>query len=1082
MPPLFGSLLLWLVLAGMVTWLARRIMRLPFVPGPWPTADAMGRVLIGTVALLLSLWAAHALGSAGELRNWAVQTLYGWIDVVLGGITELLRPLGVTELPTALQLVRNALVWLGVARQFDPLPWHFVLLVPPAVLVLWWLARNALLSAGGLAGWIVARFGKSLPRGLQKFAVRCQKALQDVGIRVERHEAIHRAVRWTAIGLGVFGVSLPFLLLAVDSSFGTAWRQGAVDLIWIGGFIMLLELWDATRPPDSSTRTVASAVPASPGAKTHPRSVDDLAKVYDDMLGDAILLKHELPALRGSDDMRTPFSRKEDRFTPLLDWLHQEVGLERQSLDDLAGGLAAVTDTNRALLFDETLAEPHYRVLVELIQIAQDTGGTTLVICPNGTAEKVDAALGHASRVFFGDLIHRTCVLGRDLPNAQELVHLVIVPEGSFTDLLDRLVELDAWYRRLALIVGLELSRLDLPLLRLRLARLFPEAPATGRWIMAQGEGLADIETLVRDIFGLGEHAVRPLRLHPEQATRRVIRVFDGSVKTAERLVNHLFKGLPPLDPLPLLLVPAWHDDWPVLHFDPDRRRDREAWSELANTYLGRSLDLRRLQARPQAQLSRHYLGAGEALPVAFTEDPGNLVIPVMRAYAYARLDELFLGIVARDYPLRGLLRDEIEKAETTGPLEAWLPMAPVPQVGLVELAFLLLPRLCQPKEEEGLDRDRLEVLLGQAPYQLLTALSIGPNLWGVRRLFEALCDDTGETPHIDRQEGAPERYTIPPDDQALARNLLNFDLPVEIAGRQLPLRLPKGDHGLTFAANTLLMIPDPIGEGGEFYRVVHVDRNYAELAPVSYLERTRTRPAYVFARCYRLELEPGKALPEAKDTSRVRGQTLEVSHLHACFTRTTEGLYELPEGVRPFADEHTPPFDDLYPPPMERRRYHSVLHLRFTGAGIDAGTLGDVAFTFCILLHDLLTALFPRHAHQLAVLSPQAASHYARAAEADADPLHQFLVRRYGWMELAGKAETQALDIFLVEDADHDLGVARAVRLKLDVVLERLNRYAGWLLNDSKGRPPFHAFGGKEAPAWLAVKGAQELWRPFLP
>jgi hypothetical protein len=611
---------------------------------------------------------------------------------------------------------------------------------------------------------------------------------------------------------------------------------------------------------------------------------------------------------------------------------------------------------------------------------------------------------------------------------------------------------------------------------------------------------LGDLESLIRGIFGAETAVPYALRLQPEDTMRRIVRVVDGGFETAQQLVRRLFGRGRRIDPLPLLMIPAWRAQWPVLHFDPEARRDQEAWSELANSYLGNAKDaaLRSLRSAPSAQDSTQHLHADPDVRVAVVEDEGNLIAVTDRMYAFAAINELFLAVLSRAYPMRNFLVDRIRTPGTPAAVEDCLPMAVDPGTGLTELAYLLLP-LLDEEHRGGIERLELERLFSQVVPGLLEACDIGPNLFGLRRLFKLLVLPGQRAPDIkcEQQRGGSERYSIPADEQALGQSMLSFRVPVNNQDRWL---LPRGEHGLRYAKHTFVQLHSPAHTRNDGYWQITEVTNRGITANARHYRDAEwgLSPQYIFARSYRLQLSQDPLPVEGTaDTAWYdhHRQKLILRHLHACFDRVTHGFYAIEDEMRAFSPGRVPPYAMMpYLAPRVHRRFRSVLHVEVGGRvpeAVGAVPIEHLAFTCCVLFHDVLAALFPRQAYRLAVVSPQAAQLYAKVNTGEADPLDRFVVRRYSlWEALtesqpfdppaSADAEPAYLDLFIIEDSDHDLGVVRAVRAKHPAVFARLVEYAKWAVSGAQSAPPYHAFGTDAAPAFLVIDAAAQMLEAF--
>jgi len=341
------------------------------------------------------------------------------------------------------------------------------------------------------------------------------------------------------------------------------------------------------------------------------------------------------------------------------------------------------------------------------------------------------------------------------------------------------------------------------------------------------------------------------------------------------------------------------------------------------------------------------------------------------------------------------------------------------------------------------------------------------------------------------------EAFVLPEPEREQARKIFSFELPAEGLAGRYDLRIPRGDLGLKYAEKTIVQLGTSgtdLQNSRGFYQVdeASTKARVVRLAPKSYLDdNLETRPRYCFDRRYVLSLGGNE-----RDTKLKKGNpriihfddlTLTIEHLHMCFERRTFGFYTVPEDRLPFADGQAPPYNRLNAAStLTRQRFRSVLHLFLANMTLPAVAPEDLAFTSCVALHDVLAALFPREACRLAVLSPQALPLYARA-DAGRDALDLFILRTYCLLEQPAVPATAAsdaapsIDLYLVEDADYDLGVAGAVASKHTAIFKHLSEYLGWLDEKSNQAPPYHALGRPTPPAFLVFKEAYELLAPIV-
>jgi hypothetical protein len=185
-------------------------------------------------------------------------------------------------------------------------------------------------------------------------------------------------------------------------------------------------------------------------------------------------------------------------------------------------------------------------------------------------------------------------------------------------------------------------------------------------------------------------------------------------------------------------------------------------------------------------------------------------------------------------------------------------------------------------------------------------------------------------------------------------------------------------------------------------------------------------------------------------------------------------GFLEFAPDARPLAS--TPPgwrYTALGGSLIRERRWQNVGYFEVRHPDLaDADVRARLAFTFCAVWQDALPSLFPGQAQRLAVLSPQAAG--LPEPENDVD---RFYRRLYPAWTGARAADEPVLQIYLFEDADHDLGVVRAqVQPEgLEITWAVLRDYLHW----AQDQPPerlYQTYGGGELPGCLDYPGVRKL------
>lgn len=916
--------------------------------------------------------------------------------------------------------------------------------------------------------------------------------------------ALHVALPWEAHYLAVFtGLDLSHDLGVV---------------VWVGGYVLMVEIYGAI-PKTRPVSTLQPRILDKPGDLSD-KSLQPLLSEYRQEFKNYILMDEKFrgsqrvdsAATEGGDQdkfvERTPSKFVEGDPITIGDRTIDSIGSRLMNDYDLAVpttnalkfGLRELYQNETCLLFSETLTEAHFALFADLIQSCQDEGGVALLLCPDKRALAIEEALVQKFGLYYPNFVHRGCLLGRDAPVRALLFNFLIVPDSAFeVDFLENTDKFDKELRRVRLLLCLDLQDLDLSLLRLHLRRLFFSLPKWNIRVVCQAEGLPTLPTLVSNFLPKGQPGpASPIRLRPDTRKSWHALVWNDTPTTSRELASFYGGQYQPfLATLPLLMIPVWLRRISIFQFDPEMVRDSRLWHLLGNNWLPQLEQTRSISDRPLQQPAGCYVLKEHIAQVVCVEDRNNLALAFNRTYGFRRKADALLNICSRSYPLRDLLVRQLKTCQTLTMQERWLPVAPVPEAGITELVYLLNRELLQ---EDGLGRSKLREYLAFAPSRLLERMGIGANRPGLQNLYRKQFGSLAPNILRDFDEDNEEFYYIPKEDRRTTR--LEFFFKVAGGPEKWVFRLPKTDEGLTYAAGTLIQLKgDDVGSTtGNFYMVESIREEKVNVRLSHYLDQGMlTRPVYVFARRYGLSFTNEDAAEEGEEVSRPVNPRLQVftAHVHACFWRKSVGYYRLKDGELPFADVEPKFFDAVGERIKVNRRYKSVLHLHFVGQEIGQWREADngrarLAFSLCVILQDVIETLFPFHAHRIAVVSDSAKLLYDKIDTAQEDSLDRFLKHRYSILcEVAGNpidvwrqqswqksmTDDPSLNLFIIEDADHDLGVVRAIRDQLEEgIWLRCQEYCSWLVDDDASRSPYHNFGRAEAATILDFQAAKNF------
>lgn len=873
--------------------------------------------------------------------------------------------------------------------------------------------------------------------------------------------------RWSLLALALLLGALPhaMALSPILARFFEA-------LFWAGLWIQLLELWQWLRVARiDAPETVDHADAAEEGAEP------DLEPLYRDYLrlhqapeiGDrALLFDGGIDPPRAPDAPPAPFPAAGDgdiarQFYPRL---HK--ALPPRLLEDLRH-LANRYERGDDLLFAETPCGHHFLWLAELIQHHKNRGEVALLIAPDAAIAQVEAALRQQVDRHRLRLTQRWVVLGRDpLPHSAQ-ADLLIGPDRALeSHLFEQLHVLAPTLRRLRLLVCLDAQDLRLSALRLALGRLWLRAPRERVRVVAQAEPYQDVEQQVRYLLdfppNLAEH-----RLNPQLLARRYWLVWDADSPRRRALGQHFFPGYQGhLELNSLLLLPAWQQDFEVLELDPAGRRDADGLEHLRDDLLvqhGHHALLDR--CRSHRPVEHGY--AADARWVQQCEDAANLPLALDRNPHFSEGPAALINVVCGSYLLRDYFRACLHGAGHPRHLPTRLrPLAVRPQGALPEIAAALEAALRMGSDRDGLSRaDITGQFLNRAPAELREAFGVRADWANLRALF-GLTQTRPPLLHVKPGADGEPRYSIPSDSPAAPGR---FRVVCNESGEPIG-RWSAEDHGLRYAIGQRVSI------GGKCHRIRAVGANGVSVHHQESEEKD-LRHHYVFARRYRFE--DGACYREGAPQRRRLNDDLdvEIAHLHAAFRGISDGYWELPEDRRPLA-QGFPAYAPLETPVDRPHTLQNVAHLRFRQPGlVGDADLATVAFTLCAVLQDCLESLFPPQSARLAVASPQS-SHF----DPDQDQITQFYRRLYPALD-AGPAPADpvaansvvCLDVYLFEDADHDLGVVRALcdGRGSQVLLDLASDYLTWAATQPPERL-YQAYGGSGLPACLDYPGTLAL------
>lgn len=367
-----------------------------------------------------------------------------------------------------------------------------------------------------------------------------------------------------------------------------------------------------------------------------------------------------------------------------------------------------------------------------------------------------------------------------------------------------------------------------------------------------------------------------------------------------------------------------------------------------------------------------------------------------------------------------------------------------------------------------------------------LKQLRISNTKAGLEKLFRISLQpqESGEMLYGHQTEQRSYEFTL---TELATRNidaLAMLELSIQDPNRALdgvkrPERLLLADHGLSYAKGTRLAL------GGRIYEVIDVMPRERRLQ-VRYSEETPAFPN-TFVRDYAILTKSQDDSGFAADGMNgwmTRRIPHEIAFGYLQVARTTRATFQHSNLWKPFAGLQSVPFRSavnatsplqirssailrlLIPEQAKRKgRTLGASSARLRRATSDVS--GQLAFTLATTLQDVLQMCFPANAHRIAVLCPQSAmpaqstaleqfasqrqpglrslDHTTKkitaAGRADVDHgldpqeikshvhlAEQFFERTGAGTQSGGKNLPSSMQFFILEDGDHDLGVAKAL------------------------------------------------------
>lgn len=813
-----------------------------------------------------------------------------------------------------------------------------------------------------------------------------------------------------------------------------------------------------------------------------------------------------------------------------------------------------------------------FEMMADLVQITKDRGGTTLIICPQSqnqddrsqinqyddisslVRDNIKDAMGNT--VFD---VTQTLYMLRDETTTKDLDYSILIgSEFEMADVLSRSVADSAYQAmtKVRSIILVEFQRLDTGVLALQMQRLRRTGLNKRYAVVCQSDARRGLGSTLDNLFQDGSTgAFDSTPVIGRRAHFRYWLLWRFHVGLMEKLgtftgLTENNRQLPLQESLPLLILPSWLGKCAVSIYDPFGRILLKDWRE---KWLGRLRSFGKSNMRPAIKWLKAAAPFGlfrtrELCQIIFQEDHANVHEVIQRYHNFEHKDDTMVHVMSSWYPMRDFMYNDLEasKAEKSDILvkEPFLPIQPMPANGPKQVAISIYDAL---HHADALTGDQIRFLMldmskDPAP-RLLKEMGATSAKRGIQMLFSRVLglnqDLNARTPPGTRQTQFSFGAKGLPQDFYLAKVVWkNAETSRTIA------RVYAGDYGLSYATDTFL----PVGRN--MFRVIKVESisvpieadtiisvDQANYSPQGFT----ARPTVKFCRNYRLINEYDRMAgtlfsEEVKDYPAIvieRGGasypgpgTAALRLVHLSFERETFGRYMFEHNV-PYAQapkkdcaavEH--PDNPVSGEGFKITRVHQpALVISYVGsaAGRNADR-GKIAFTLATTLNDVITTLFPRDAHRLAIISPQASLAHANlrnSADLGRDSSQvletasyaelaypKFIApepddmatapapdwsRAYGDIFGDGKYRTneaahfeeedrtyttRRIDLLALEDAGLDLGVARAIHEHWGEIEPHWISYLTWLTKQNGASNPY-AFGDNEVPEQFDFEGA---------
>ncbi len=749
--------------------------------------------------------------------------------------------------------------------------------------------------------------------------------------------------------------------------------------------------------------------------------------------------------------------------------------------DDMATAreeaLKLLSDCGQVLQYG-TADKEFYLLFSQAVQEAQDQGRNTLVICPNESGREVMEALARVTRFFSPEINQRWCSLTRADHNfsGRKLYDLILVEEDQFHNILvPSKQEFHHSLRRTRLIVLIDFHAIDACRLYLGLTRLEDLLDLQKESVLCLSRRRLGFEEQIKSLFDRGEEisAVREYSIGPSKRPTYWI-AWNDSAELRGEFVSEEHKFRPPFmyDTSAYLSLVGGGEPFAgaVLFSDKlnipddcDRLRD-----DLNNDGENR------LAARVQSTERLVHFAPRLNTRISIVQDDGNLSEVLSARYDFYRTPtDRLVHIVCKPRPAHEFAVDWLKADADSFRAEA-LPYAQKPGIGLTELVVRVESAL---QAAGGLEQAELRKVLSQASGDLPKELGLNETRGGLLRLFRTINPDLPQAA-ISARTNADQTHVFSLDATARVSAPSQPSDVFQESAKSRIAQLSRRDEGLTLARNCVISLNRGL------YSIERFEDEIRRIVVSPAGDQNGRRTQNLFRRTYTLHLGQGVA----REQERAELPVMRM-HVHASFTRYSDRNLSWPIDEPLLARGAHVPTGHVHI--TQRRSYRSIYVVALGNQDLSASEQYSPVLrrTLAASLQDVLGFVFPALAERIAVVdlcgewaAENGTPHdrlqlrypIGRIDGISIEETIRLVFRRAGYGSSFSNLQDGwcAAALAVIEDADHDIGVARRVQDSWQYLVEIWKRYLGWA---AEGHAPWQMEDG-----WFDASAAAKL--PIFP